>query len=1155
MTYSRRLLSGMALTLALGAPAFVAAEDIDLFVGNSPSTTAQRPNVLFIIDNSAYWSDQAQHWPGGLTQGQSELRALKTVIGSLSDKVNVGLMLFTEGAGGGFDGTYVRYAIRQMTDTNKGALQELIGDDGCAIGSMNSLNGTPNCIYKQFNNPAEQVGRAKADYSAGMFEAFKYFGGYTNPANAQTGIAGSPVDASHFGALRYAGNLGKTDYVARLDAGAFTTQWSDYNPPITTDNNCAKNYIIFIGNGFSTQDAPATLLSGVQGDTTQLTMPLFSTTTTQNPATLADQFLGTSGATCYTAAACATAAPSLFPGRDVYTCQSGTSTVKGSCTGSARTNWDVFGYNNVTTTAPTDTSVTPPSLPSNPVRYGDEWAKYLYTTDVNGVPGQQNVITYTIDVFKDQPDAGQNSLLFNMAKAGGGKYYQAKSEDEIKFVLDTILTEIQAVNSVFAAASLPVSATNRAQNENQVFFGMFRPDGDAQPRWYGNLKRYQVSKDAAGQLILAGQDGITDVIAGGFFSPCAASFWTSDSGTYWDFSPKSAGQCGTATTSVFSDLPDGPLVEKGGAAEVVRLGNEPPQDVTNATNTVKRTMLTCTDTGCAGGMVAFNTTNVSPTRLGVTTTTDQQNIINYTQGQDVALEKYGLGNTSTRPSIHGDVVHSRPLPVNYGGSTGIVVYYGTNDGVFRAVQTSDGKELWSFIAPEHHARLKRLLDNRPLIAYPNVLALDPQPSPAPQDKDYFFDGTPGLYQNADNSAIWIFPTMRRGGRMLYAFDITNPASPTLKWHVGCPNLTDDTNCRNASGTSTDFKDIGQTWSTPNVTKIKGYNGGNDAVLVVGGGYDACEDENTASPSCGSAKGRKVYVIDANTGTKVATGFDSFTTDRSVSADIALVDRDFDGLADAAYVVDLGGNLYRIDFINQTTKAALAPAAWTMTKIAHTQSSSGRKFMFAPAVLPSSDRVFVTFGSGDRERPLITNYPYTTPVLNRFYMFMDLFAAGDVALDSDAMGDITASALIPCLTPASPLSGWRMDLIGGDAANPKVGEQTVTSSLILGGNVFFNTNRPVPPEAGQCNFDLGEARGYSVSLLCGAVQSVKYIGGGLPISPVQGTTTLSDNSTVTFCIGCANTSGPSETNPFTPGKVKPVIAPIRSRIYWYRHGDK
>lgn len=1153
MTYSRRLLSGMALTLALGAmpPSFVAAEDIDLFVG--PSSSGDPPNVLFIIDNSANWAAASQHWTDGSFQGESELLALKQVIGELPTKpngdplYNVGLMMFTGGATAtnpNGPGGYVRFAIRPMNATNKAALQEMIGDLTTCSNPTNSVTGVAgsNCILKNFNEDessgGEKVGTAKTDYSAVMYEAYQYFGGKTR-------YAGAPSP--------------------KTDPAAFSSPFSTYRAPGSGSTGCAKNYIIFIGNGFPTQDTEANLGS-VGGSTTQELMPVLSTTTTtKNDIT--GQACGTGNNNSSRLSDCTANIPaSLKPaGYDTYQCI-GTGVVdKTTCGGGANTRkFDVQASKTViTVTFPSPFTTVAPKAPDNPPRFTDEWTKFLHEKGFGSIAGANIINTYTIDVFRDAQDARQTSLLYNMAALGGGTYYQASSRSLLDLALNKALNEIQASNTVFAAASLPVSATNRAQNENQVFFGLFRPDAKALPRWYGNLKRYQVAKDATtGLLILADKNGDDAIAAStGFFNTCATSFWTTDTtsnydpiagtdSSYWIFSPGSKGQCTLLPTfSPFSDLPDGPLVEKGGAAEVVRRGNDPA----SPTTAVNRTMYTCANDGTAidcSSLVPLldATTSVTSAALGAASATERTTIINYTGGQNTQNELLDNNLTQARPSIHGDIVHSRPLPVNYGGSTGIVIYYGANDGPFRAVRTSDGKELWSFVAPEHHARLKRLVDNSPLVQFPNST------DPSAQKKDYFFDGTPGLYQNADNSAIWIFPTMRRGGRMLYAFDITNPASPTLKWRLGCPNLTDDNNCRNASGISTDFDGIGQTWPTPNVTKIKGYNGGNDAVLVLSGGYDSCEDQDTASPSCSNAKGRKVYVIDANTGAKVATGFDSFTTDRSIAADVALVDRDFDGAADAAYVVDLGGNLYRIDFINQTTKAVLAPADWTMTKIAHTQSSGHRKFMFAPAVLPSSDRVFVTFGSGDRERPLITNYPYTTPVLNRFYMFMDRFAAENVDLDSDTMGDITAGALFPCLSPSSSLSGWRTDLVGGDPANPKVGEQTVTSSLILGGNVFFNTNRPVSPD-GQCSSNLGEARGYSVSLLCAAAQSVKYIGGGLPISPVQGTTTLGDNSTVTFCIGCANTDKPTDATPFTPGRVKAVIAPVRSRIYWYRHGDK
>ena len=121
--------------------------------------------------------------------------------------------------------------------------------------------------------------------------------------------------------------------------------------------------------------------------------------------------------------------------------------------------------------------------------------------------------------------------------------------------------------------------------------------------------------------------------------------------------------------------------------------------------------------------------------------------------------------------------------------------------------------------------------------------------------------------------------MRRGGRMVYAFDVsditTDPNSPSLKWRLGCPNLDDDVGC-----TSLGIAEIGQTWSSPSVLKALGYYDVVTTVdpvtgvsvntnvpkpmLIMGGGYDSCED---ADPNtCTSTdKGNRIYVLDADTG--------------------------------------------------------------------------------------------------------------------------------------------------------------------------------------------------------------------------------------------------------------------------------------------------
>jgi len=1144
----RSISTALAVALAAGAPSSLKAEDVDLFMGASATSAAKRPNILIVIDNSANWSRNDQGWkdPTGqnspFKQGQSELRALRTVVGDLDDTVNFGMMMFTPGATGNSvptgPGGYVRFHARQMTATNRAAFQELVGPDSGCVDGANSVNVTPNCIFKNFSG-GEQVGTASTDYSAGLFEVFKYLGGYTSPAHAQDGVAGSPVDASHFGALRYAGAPDP-----KSDAAAFSDSTkAGYTPPIDLNNTCAKTYVIFIGNGFPTQDSPSTLLSGVQGDTNQLPMPQFTTTSTVNRSIIGAQ-CGTANNSPQRKNDCEANIPQSLKDAhpaDSYTCIN--ERVDASCSGSNNRLFDVEAASTVVTVTPTGTTAVPAT---NEVRYADEWAKYLFTTDVSPEAGQQNVAVYTIDVFKDKQDIRQTALLMSMAKYGGGRYFSATSEQAIINALREILIEIQAVNSVFASASLPINATNRSQNENQVFIGMFRPDPNARPRWYGNLKRYQIGL-FSGEARLADKDGADAVSAAtGFVQSCASSFYTTDSGNYWNFSPISAGQCTVASTSAFSDLPDGALVEKGAVSEIIRRGNDPGAAIPSSA--VNRTVHTCPLNSTTCSLIPFNTSNVGASRVQAANSTEHQRIIDFTLGKDVNDENGNNIFDETRPSLHGDVTHSRPLPVNYGGSTGVVVYYGSNEGTFRAISADTGRELWAFIGSEHHRFLKRLYQNDPIVTYPGLPG-----TVTSERKNYFFDGSAGLYQTADNSKVWIFPSMRRGGRRVYAFDVSNPAVPVLKWRMGCAHLNDDVSCTSGSTA------IGQTWSTPAVATVAGYNSGNDPLIVMGGGYDPCDDADTSAPSCVSAKGRKVYVLDADSGAILQ----SFDTLRSVPTDVTLVDRNFDGQVDHGYVADTGGNIYRIDFVDPLTLGPLSAGNWNFTHIARTNdpatnAAAGRKFLFAPAALPAKDRVYLALGSGDRERPLDVNYPFLEDIKNRFYMFVDNFmTSGPVDLDGANLSDFTTNTTCST-TLGSGFTGWRMDLDSGR------GEQTVTAAAIFGGLIFFSTNRPVATAPGQCAANLGEARGYAVNLLnasgavgtenlCGANRSGIFIGGGLPPSPVVGSVPVAGRQ-VTVVIGGIQRTG-TASSPIAAQRVRPTITQRRARLYWYQHGDK
>ena len=1200
-TFFPRTLLVAAITCAPAS--LVNAEDIDLFVSAATSGTNNNPNVLIILDNSTNWNSNNQHWIGAngenpFKQGQSELRALRTVALEATDQINLGLMMFRPGGGTNLDGAYIRSAVRTMDSTNKTNLADMIGTSTCVDGL--AANGTPKCIFKNFstNNP-EMINVGNIDYGAAMFEAFKYFGGCTSPANAQSSVCKSGADLARtkFGKQRYHGAASISGSDARIfDQAAYTDgSMTSYIPPAGTANSCAKNYVIIIGNSFPKDDVAGSPLSNVEGQTAQLSMPQFNT--------VKDKVIGTQCGTGNTAtqrkASCEAAIPTSLktanPAQS-YVCIN--ERVDAACTGGGPNPrlFDVQAINlDVWAVVATGESAVPPA---NKARMSDEWARYLFTTDVGEAAGFQNVITYTIDVFKDQQDQDQTALLFSMAKYGGGRYFQASSEEAILRALRDIMIEIQSVNTVFASASLPINATNRSQNENQVYIGMFRPDPAARPRWYGNLKRYQIAKFGQDFKLGDASNPVLEAVSTsgrGFIAPCAKSFWTTDTTSfnkltapptdtsYWNFSDPTGthiGTCTTAGTSLFSDSPDGPQVEKGATAQVVRLGNDPSG---TADFLEHRTIYTCRNTGAIScntaptTMHTFNNTVVDQAATGSFDSLEHDDIINFTRGLDVWDENSRLSNTDVRPTVHGDVAHSRPLPVNYGGTTGVVLYYGANDGSFRAVSGENGRELWSFIAPEHHGKLKRLYENgifgTGLISYP------PTPAAGSESKGYFFDGSAGLFQNADNSRIWVFPSMRRGGRMLYGFDVTNPSAPLMKWRVGCANsdLANTSSCIDATGAaSTAFGQLGQTWSTPTVARIRGYSSDpNRPVVIVGGGYDTCDDQdakpNTACSSPYVRRGNRVFVLDGDSGVLIA----SFATDGSVPADVTVIDRNFDGMVDHAYVADTAGGIYRIDFVTPADpNVALAPGSWTITKIGQTASADARKFLFSPAALPTTGKVYLALASGDRERPLIINYPYpvtaSAGVLNRAYMLVDNFATTGLPVnldDTTVMQDFSSGST--CTTPsaeASSKKGWYINLNAASTTGPatNMGEQGVTSSLIFGGLIFFSTNRPVPTPAGACAQELGEARGYALNLLnasgaadtlniCGGSRSQTFVGGGLPPSPVTGTVPVGDQM-VTVMIGGVQRGGGASTS-IGAQRVSPTITQRRARLYWYTDGDK
>ena len=744
--------------------------------------------------------------------------------------------------------------------------------------------------------------------------------------------------------------------------------------------------------------------------------------------------------------------------------------------------------------------------------WADEFARFLRKADVSGKDGVQSITTHAIAVVGASSDGLYPNFIHEITRQGGGQYYSAVDLDSLVKALLNIFNSIQTANAVFASASLPISVSSQGTYKNQVFIGMFRPDELARPRWVGNLKQYQITYDPNTDTLALG-DALGNPALNavtGFIRPTAVSYWTTDS-TFFVNDPK-----GTPPSA--SDRPDGEVAEKGGVAEGLRS--------TYATSQATRTMLTCI--GCAPGTnlvqsasERFVDTNTAITTamLGASTDAERSAIIAWIRGLDNAGDEKGPGGGVTvRPSVHGDVLHSRPAVVDYGGSTGTVVFYGSNDGLIRAIDGNrttgnPGQELWSFAPAEFFSRLKRLRDDLPEVRYP----LTP-PGANATPRDYFADGSITVYQKFDSNKntqrVVIYVTMRRGGRFLYAFDVTDPHAPQLLWRKS-----------NAS-----VAVLGQTWSDPRITRVKGYS---NPVLVMGAGYDASSEDLT--PPGATTMGNAVVVLDAFDGTLLRT----LASDRSVPAGVALVDTDYDGYTDRGYAVDMGGNVYRIDF--ESSAGAGGPANWTIGKFA-SLSDGTRKFFYAPDVVLAKLFTGVLVGSGNRETPL------ASVSSDRFYTLLDYKTTKGPSNDAP----LTNGSLVP--------NGGAFSYTGSPAgcylSLDTRGEKVVTGAVSTGGYTYFSTNRPTDPSPNSCAANLGLAKTYRVPLFCGQPESIELAGGGLPPTPVTGMVEVQVPATppgdepqtkqVPFIIGGFN----AELSGLSVSRVPINVDPTRKRTYWF-----
>jgi len=447
-----------------------------------------------------------------------------------------------------------------------------------------------------------------------------------------------------------------------------------------------------------------------------------------------------------------------------------------------------------------------------------------------------------------------------------------------------------------------------------------------------------------------------------------------------------------SSRSHWSREADGRQVDKGGVGEVL------------VTRSKRRNLFTnLGDSDLTSGTNAFSTSNTELTPeilgLGPKDQLERDRVIQYVQGYDPYTRSKESTTLKKRRWILGSVVHSRPLVIRYGNEKA-VIFAGANDGMFHAFEDETGEELWGFIPSELLSRLKDLPKGSGL-------------------QQYYVDGSPKAYIT-ESKKIVIFG-LRRGGNHYYALDVTDPERPRFLWKIG-PETPG-------------YSEMGQSWSTPHIGKIR-YGSSDKVACFIGGGYDENQDKKTVTAE--DKRGRAVYVVDVQSGDQLWRWDYSRDSNMrySIPSDISCVDTSGDGYTDRLYVGDMGGRIWRFDIGDSDTNA------WIGKVFFNASTSGKRKIFYPPDVTLEKGYEMVFFGTGDRE------HPSESSVINRFYAVKD--KGVNATLTEDNLEDVTNGLSGGSLENKE---GWFVSL------GTNRGEKVTGVPAVAYGAVYFTTFSP------------------------------------------------------------------------------------------------
>jgi Neisseria PilC beta-propeller domain len=807
-----------------------------------------------------------------------------------------------------------------------------------------------------------------------------------------------------------------------------------------------------------------------------------------------------------------------------------------------------------------------PSAANEETFYLDDIAKFMQDHDLRpDMAGDQKVDLYTVGFGTT---SAYDAYLSRAADLGNGLFYHVNDGSGLSRALLAALNDIVEKSRSFTAATVPSSRTT---DGGDLYNSFFLPTG-SYAFWEGHLRAWKFSAageilDRDGHCALDDPDGGSQCNNGPFRKVCqTGESWPTCVNPYWDAGDATKlalvpGDVNPTTTpwpvvgnnarklftsKLSSGVPALTDLDQNLSAADMKISNfaiagEPPPNSSQYT---------------IAGSGALNAEGLA------------DEVVAYARGC-----YFGTGATSNvstvipcspRSWLIGDIFHSDPIVVrnpldrslgsaydsfrtNY-ISRDRVIYTGTNGGFLEGFHAGTwnagtqlydqgtGVEKFGFMPWMPRTRIKHQPVDDPAARHHYV-------DGAPQVADAWLYGTwTSATQTASQWRTILVGGLREGGRHYYALDITNPsgtappgggspiAYPGFQWEF--PNEDDYNKSQAGTGCGVtypcDYRDLGETWGQPVITRVKLNASGNTVdrwVAVVTGGYDVTSDPNpvavdptagqyvasncatTVNPSTASTnpttaavapscQGRAIYMLDLKTGKVIAQQKMGATAPNdkmnySIVSAPAVLDIDADGYADIVYVGDLRGQLWKW-VINATGEDRANDGSGLRTQpnwkfqlfFQAPAALSGTQFkniFQPPAAALINGTLWLTFGTGERAAIGYLGNTSTTNENNRYYVIND-------------PDPLATSATTPAIVTEPPSSGscasgytCAIQDVTSSSYNPGSyprgyyfrgldGEKFVTTSVIFAGKVIMASYTPSQLKAGDPGFDPCTQRG-------------------------------------------------------------------------------